>query len=100
VGKGGVNALQELLGNSRLGLKPVGFIDDDLRNQGKQVNGYPVLGSIDSIEKILEKNSISEVIVSSDHIPKEKLDRLSLICSSHQILLRRFQTRLEGIPID
>jgi UDP-GlcNAc:undecaprenyl-phosphate GlcNAc-1-phosphate transferase len=81
-----------------MGLSPVGFIDDDLRNQGKQVNGYPVLGTIDSIEKILEKNSVSEVIVTSDHIPKEKLDRLSLICNSHQILLRRFQTRLEEIP--
>jgi UDP-GlcNAc:undecaprenyl-phosphate GlcNAc-1-phosphate transferase len=98
VGKGGVYALNEFLNNPNLNLKPVGFIDDDLRNQGKQVNGYPVLGTIDSIEKIFEKNSISEVIVTSDHIPKEKLDRLSLICSSHQISLRRFQTRLEEIP--
>lgn len=98
VGRGGVNALKEFLNNPNLDLKPVGFIDDDLRNQGKQVNGYPVLGTIDSIEKILEKNSVSEVIVTSDHIPKEKLDRLSLICSSRQILLRRFQTRLEKIP--
>jgi UDP-GlcNAc:undecaprenyl-phosphate/decaprenyl-phosphate GlcNAc-1-phosphate transferase len=97
VGKGGVNALREFLGNSRLGLKPVGFIDDDLRNQGKQVNGYPVLGTIDSIEEIFGKNSISEVIVTSDHISKEKLERLSAICSSHQISLRRFQTRLEEI---
>jgi UDP-GlcNAc:undecaprenyl-phosphate GlcNAc-1-phosphate transferase len=98
VGRGGVFALREFLNNPNLDLKPVGFIDDDLRNQGKQVNGYPVLGTIDSIEKILEKNSISEVIVTSDHIPKEKIDRLSLICSSHQISLRRFQTRLEDIP--
>jgi len=98
VGKGGVYALKEFLNNPGLGLSPVGFIDDDLRNQGKQVNGYPVLGTIDSIDKILEKNSISEVIVTSDHIPKEKLDRLSMICSSHQISLRRFQTRLEEIP--
>ena len=98
VGKGGVYALREFLHNPNLDLSPVGFIDDDLRNQGKQVNGYPVLGTIDSIEGILEKNSISEVIVTSDHIPKEKLDRLSQICSSHQISLRRFQTRLEDIP--
>jgi UDP-GlcNAc:undecaprenyl-phosphate GlcNAc-1-phosphate transferase len=97
VGKGGVYALKEFLNNPGLGLSPVGFIDDDLRNQGKQVNGYPVLGTIDSIESILEKNSISDVIVTSDHIPKEKLDRLSMICSSHQISLRRFQTRLEEI---
>ena len=98
MGKGGVNALNEFLNNSSLDLKPVGFIDDDLRNQGKQVNGVPVLGTIDSIEKILEKNSISEVIVTSEHIPKEKIDHLSMICSSRQISLRRFQTRLEEIP--
>jgi UDP-GlcNAc:undecaprenyl-phosphate GlcNAc-1-phosphate transferase len=98
VGRGGVFALREFLNNPNLDLKPVGFIDDDLRNEGKQVNGYPVLGTIDSIEKIFEKNSVSEVIVTSDHIPKEKLDRLSTICSSHQISLRRFQTRLEEIP--
>ena len=97
VGKSGANALREFIHNPILGLSPIGFIDDDLRNQGKQVNGYPVLGTIDSIEKVLEKNSVSEVIVTSDHIPKEKLDRLSMICNSHNISLRRFQTHLEEI---
>ena len=98
VGKGGVNALKEFLNNPNLDLKPVGFIDDDLRNQGKQVNGYPVLGTLDSLENILEKNSISEVILSIGNIAQEKLERLSQICHSHQISLRRFQTRLEDIP--
>ena len=98
VGKGGVNALNEFLNNPNLALKPVGFIDDDLRNQGKQVNGYPVLGTLDSLENILEKNSISEVILSIGNIAQEKLERLSQICSSHQISLRRFRTRLETIP--
>jgi FlaA1/EpsC-like NDP-sugar epimerase len=98
VGKGGVNALKEFLDNPLLDLKPVGFIDDDVRNQGKQVNGYPVLGTLDSVEKILGNKSVSEVIVTSEHIPKEKMDHLSMICSSRQISLRRFQTRLEDIP--
>jgi len=98
VGKGGGNVLNEFLNNPSLALTPVGFIDDDLRNQGKQVNGYPVLGTLDSLENILENKSVSEVIVTSDHIPKAKMDHLSMICSSHQISLRRFQTRLETIP--
>ncbi len=97
VGKGGVYALKEFLDKPNMGLSPVGFIDDDLRNQGKRVNGYPVLGTVDSVEKILEKNSISEVIVSTDDIPKEKIDRLSLICSPRQISIRRFQIRLEEL---
>jgi UDP-GlcNAc:undecaprenyl-phosphate GlcNAc-1-phosphate transferase len=97
VGKGGVYALKEFIDNPGLGLRPVGFIDDDLRNQGKQMNGYPVLGTIDSIENVLEKNSISEVIVTSDHIPTEKLDRLSELCSTRHIPIRRFQVKLEEI---
>jgi FlaA1/EpsC-like NDP-sugar epimerase len=81
-----------------LDLRPVGFIDDNTRNKGKQVNGYPVLGTINSIEKILEENSVSEVILTNDHIPKEKLDRFSQVCPSHPILLRRLQVNLEEIP--
>jgi len=76
----------------------MGFIDDDPRNQGKQVNGYPVLGTIDSLESILDKDSISEVVVSGDDFSRDKLDRLARTCSSHGIPLRRFQTRLEDMP--
>ena len=97
VGKSGANALREFIHNPILGLNPVGFIDDDLRNQGKQVNGYPVLGTLNSLENVVKKNSISEVILSITDFPKEKLERLSQICSFHQIPLRRFQTRLEDL---
>jgi UDP-GlcNAc:undecaprenyl-phosphate GlcNAc-1-phosphate transferase len=98
VGKTGANALREFIHNPILGLSPVGFIDDDLRNQGKQVNGYPVLGTLNSLEDVVKKKSISEVILSISDFPTEKLERLSQICLSHQIPLRRFQTRLEEIP--
>jgi len=93
-----VNALKEFLDNPLLDLKPVGFIDDDLRNQGKQVNGVPVLGTLESLENILNKNSISEVILTINEFPKKKLERLTQICHSYRIPLRRFQTRLETIP--
>jgi FlaA1/EpsC-like NDP-sugar epimerase len=98
VGKGGVYALREFLNNPKLELRPVGFIDDDSRNKGKVVNGYPVVGTLESLENSLKKNSISEVILAISEFPKEKLERLSQICSSYQIPLRRLQTRLEDIP--
>jgi UDP-GlcNAc:undecaprenyl-phosphate GlcNAc-1-phosphate transferase len=97
VGRTGANALREFIHNPILGLSPVGFIDDDLRNQGKQVNGYPVLGTLNSLENVLKKNSISEVILSISDFPKEKLEQLSQICSSHQIPIRRFKTSLEDL---
>jgi len=98
VGREGVNALSEFNNNPHLGLSPIGFIDDEPRNRGKEVIGYPVFGSLDSLDSIIEKNSISEVIVAINDISKERLDRLSQICTSYRISLRRFQTRLEEIP--
>jgi UDP-GlcNAc:undecaprenyl-phosphate/decaprenyl-phosphate GlcNAc-1-phosphate transferase len=99
VGKKGIHALNELIANPRLALSPVGFIDDEPRNQGKQVNGYPVLGTLDSLETILDKNSISEVIVSGDDCSNGRLDLLTQTCFSHGIPLRRFQTRLEQLSL-
>jgi UDP-GlcNAc:undecaprenyl-phosphate GlcNAc-1-phosphate transferase len=100
LGKGSVHALNEFINNPRLDLSPVGFIDDDQRNHGKQVNGYPVLGSLDSLESILKNNSISEIIVTSENISEGKLEHLSQICNSHHISLRCFQNRLEEIPVN
>jgi UDP-GlcNAc:undecaprenyl-phosphate GlcNAc-1-phosphate transferase len=97
VGKSGVYALREFLNNPKLELRPVGFIDDDSRNKGKVVNGYPVVGTLESLENVLKKNSISEVILAISEFPKEKLERLSQICSSYRIPLRRFQTKLEDM---
>jgi UDP-GlcNAc:undecaprenyl-phosphate GlcNAc-1-phosphate transferase len=100
VGRGSVHALNEFINNPRLDLSPIGFIDDDRRNQGKQVNGYPVLGSLDSLETILSKNSISEIVVTGDDILEGELERLSKVCNTYQISLRRFQTRLEEISVN
>ena len=97
VGKAGVHALNEFINNPQLGLSPTGFIDDDPRNEGKRVNGYPVLGTIDSLETILQKNSIAEIVVSLNDISLETLERLSNICNSFKIPLRRFQTSLEEV---
>ncbi|MGA2468957.1 MAG: hypothetical protein ABSH06_32045 [Thermodesulfobacteriota bacterium] len=97
-GKRGVYALKEFINNPRSGLSPVGFIDDSPRYQGKQINSFPVLGTLDSLDSILAKNSISEVILCRKDLPRDKLDRLIQICASSHISLLRFETRLEEIP--
>ena len=100
VGKHGVHALNELIQNPRLGIKPLGFVDEDPWNQGKRVNGYPVLGNPASLEALLQENSVAEVILSQDDISLENLHRLFDICHFFKIPLRRFQTRLEEITLD
>jgi len=98
VGREGVDALKELTDSPSLGLSPIGFIDDDDRNRGKKIKGYPVLGTLDSLESLLEKHSITEIIVSGEDLPKEKLDHLSQICQVRGITLHRFQKSLKEVP--
>jgi len=99
VGMHSIPALKEFIHNPRLKFSPVGFIDDEEQNQGIQVDGYPVLGALDSLEQILQSMPISEIIVSRSDIPRERLSRLAQICSDRGISLKRFQTRLEEIPL-
>jgi UDP-GlcNAc:undecaprenyl-phosphate GlcNAc-1-phosphate transferase len=94
VGKDSVHALHELIANPRLQLAPVGFIDDNPRNQGVQIDGFPVLGTLDTLETLLRSQAVSEIILSQEHLPQEKMDRLSAICTPRQIPIRRFQTHL------
>jgi len=97
VGANSLPALREIIHNPRLNLTLVGFIDDDEENQGIQIDGYPVLGSLDALESILQEHAIAEVIVSRNDIAMQRLSRLAEICKSHRISLRRFQTQLEEV---
>jgi UDP-GlcNAc:undecaprenyl-phosphate GlcNAc-1-phosphate transferase len=97
-GKRGVYAVKEFISNPRLDLSPIGFIDENPRYQGKRIIGFPVLGNFESLDGILAKNSISEVILCREDLSKEKVKRLAEICSSYHIPLRHYKTHLEEIP--
>jgi UDP-GlcNAc:undecaprenyl-phosphate GlcNAc-1-phosphate transferase len=98
VDKSSIQALNEFVNNPRLDLSPVGFIDENHRNQGKQIQGYPVLCSLDSLGTVLENHVVSEIILTSDNVSGEVVERLQQICNVHHISLRRFKSRLEEIP--
>jgi UDP-GlcNAc:undecaprenyl-phosphate GlcNAc-1-phosphate transferase len=97
VDKSSIQALNEFVNNPRLGLSPVGFIDENHRNQGKQIQGYPVLCSLDSLETVLENHVVSEIILTSDNVSGDVVEHLQQVCNVHQISLRRFKSRLEDI---
>lgn len=72
-GRGGGLTLRECLQNRRLGLMPVGFVDDDPRKLGKSFNGYPVMGTREEIPALLDKYRIDTILLSSPDIPPERV---------------------------
>lgn len=86
--------MREFIHNPALGITPVGFIDDDPREEGKLVSGYPVLIDLNHLEQFLEGNSISGIVISTANISRKKLDYLKGICNSRNIDLHRLQVNL------
>jgi UDP-GlcNAc:undecaprenyl-phosphate GlcNAc-1-phosphate transferase len=99
-GHGGQVLLKEILDNSRLGVKPVGFIDDDTTKVGKRLYGYPVMGTGADLENILEKGSIHGLIISCRDMAPERRERLMALCRSKGIFLRRFIVHMEDVALD
>jgi UDP-GlcNAc:undecaprenyl-phosphate GlcNAc-1-phosphate transferase len=97
-GAKGSSALKEIRNSESYGFSPVGFIDDDPHKKGMTLHGCPVLGSIDQLDKISAENEISEIVISSDKIGKEKIKKILEFCTNQGIILRQFEFRFYEFP--
>lgn len=66
VGAGDAGALvaREMQKNPQLGLRPVGFLDDDRVKARKQIYGLPVLGPISGLAREAEARQVDEVVIA------------------------------------
>lgn len=92
----GVLVLQNILGFDSQNLTPIGFLDDDPQLEGKFLNGYPIFGGHWKLHRLLERQSINEILLTQNVRP-EILKRLKMIARSQGIVIRRFQIRLEDV---
>ncbi len=77
---------------------PVGFIDDDEKKKGKFLHDCPILGNINSMSNIVRKHEVSEIIISTDKIGREKIEKLTEFCKKRDVILRQFEFRFYEFP--
>jgi len=58
----------------------VGIVDDNLFKQGIYAGGYPVLGTIDELPDIVEKNNIGLIMYAISNIQTEDKARILKLC--------------------
>lgn len=92
--------LRECLQNRQLGLKPVGFVDDDLVKVGKNFNGYPVLGTGEEIPVLVDKHHIDTLLISSPEIPPGRVAWLQEVLEAMGVELQRCRIVLETVMGD
>jgi FlaA1/EpsC-like NDP-sugar epimerase len=63
-GTAGELIAKEMIANPRLGLRPIGFVDDDPWKRSHQLCGLPVLGSLEEIPALVRKHRVRELIIA------------------------------------
>jgi len=79
VGAGDAGALvvREMQKNSRLGLVPVGYLDDDVEKQGQRIHGFPVLGKLDELSQVAAAQHADEIVMAIPSAPGSVLRKVA-----------------------
>ncbi|MBW8245121.1 polysaccharide biosynthesis protein [Muricauda oceani] len=72
-GESGIITYNTLTNHSKMGVKVVGFVDNNLQKVGKQINGVKVYDKSILTEDFVKFNNISEVIFSIQSISPKQL---------------------------
>jgi UDP-GlcNAc:undecaprenyl-phosphate GlcNAc-1-phosphate transferase len=99
-GQGGVNARRELESNEKIGLRPVGFLDDDPEKHGRVVNGLKVFGSIESLPEAKRETGARVLVVASWKIPRERLRLAKEIAARESVEVNRMQISLQPLILE
>ena len=84
-GSAGVQMLRELNTNPQLGLKAVGFVDDDERKKGQRILGIPVFGPIINLPAIARQQGANAVIIAIPSAPQQTIQNIKSLCHEAQL---------------
>jgi FlaA1/EpsC-like NDP-sugar epimerase len=95
-GDGGRLVLREILRNRELGLRPVGFVDDDAGKRGSRIEGVKVRGDTkEDLPRILEETAPDEVIIAIPSAPGSTRARVVRACRARAVPVRTLPTVFE-----
>jgi FlaA1/EpsC-like NDP-sugar epimerase len=95
-GDGGRLVLREILRNRELGLRPVGFVDDDVRKHGLRIDGVKVRGNTEGdLPRILDETEPDETIIAIPSAPGETRARVVRECRRRAVPVRTLPTVFE-----
>lgn len=95
-GSSGRSMLREL--REQPGEQVIGFLDDDPGLRGRRLQGVPVLGGIDEIERVLALAQPEAVLVTIAGASRERLDLVSDACARAGVPCRFVRLELSHDP--
>jgi len=96
----GARVVDELFNGPSIGLKPVGFIDDDPRKNGRTVVGLPVLGGLAELAGIIERLDAKVIVLASDSVPLDRVRGTLELCARTDVRVYKMNLKFEQMGID
>jgi FlaA1/EpsC-like NDP-sugar epimerase len=99
-GSGGRYIARELREDQKLGLTPVGFVDDNAAKWGRTAERLPVFGPISDIPEIVTYRDIDVVIVAMPSATKDQHSSVTSIAqasTAEVIVMPSFETIVNGV---
>jgi FlaA1/EpsC-like NDP-sugar epimerase len=75
-GDSGEKIFREIRDNMRLNYRVVGFLDDDYGKQRRMIHGVPVMGRVDDLLIVVERNNVQEILIA---VPSATSDQMRAI---------------------
>ncbi|MDP4609707.1 MAG: polysaccharide biosynthesis protein [Opitutales bacterium] len=90
-GEVGAGLCSDLMNKSRLGMRPVAFLDDDVKKIGRYVHGVLVADEVDELQKVAKRFSATKVVIA---FPSASVKRLRSVAE----LARTIGLAVDTVP--
>lgn len=81
-GEAGAMIVREMRNNPAVGMVPVGYVDDNRAKIGMRIRDLPVLGTRESIPKLVRERNLDEVLIAMPTAPGLAIREITEICES------------------
>ncbi len=88
-GEVGAGLCAELMNKASMGMRPVAFIDDDMRKVGRYVHGVLVVGTTEDLEKVVKRYSISKVVIAFPSASVKKIKHVAELARGAGVLVEK-----------
>ena len=81
-GDAGSLLLRDIETQPQLGYNVVGYLDDDPGKRGLRVRGTRILGTIDELPEVVEREAVAEILVAIPSMTSERRREILELCTS------------------
>lgn len=85
---GGVSVAREISKHPQIGIRPVGFLDDDPVKIGTEIHGISVLGTVARVGEIARAKGVKQAIITTASASGAEIRRIRQLCVDEGLVVK------------